>query len=150
METWGVFLWLKSVLERNIHYLPDGALWLECAQCLDSIVRTWKSEPSVMSPSGVQNCMAKFVRFVTLCKSTPLLARTLVPKTHLMIHLLQRSRYHGNPLEYAVFLDEALNRKLKLALRNCHQCSFDRTALIKMREVSKRVSSATRKLDDVD
>ena len=44
-----------------------------------------------------------------------------VPKTHLMLHCILRSRYLGNPVWYQCFVDESLNSTLKQVLRLCHQ-----------------------------
>ncbi len=45
-----------------------------------------------------------------------------------MLHLLRDAR-EDNPLVHMTFLDESLNRVLKLVLRNC---SYDPLAILKM------------------
>lgn len=63
-----------------------------------------------------------------------------IPKHHLMLHLTHRARETGNPLRTSTFFDEALNKNLKLTLRNCHQATFEVMALVKMAEVLRRVA----------
>eukprot|EP00974_Lingulodinium_polyedra_P043843 4209533-Lingulodinium_polyedra.AAC.1 len=52
-----------------------------------------------------------------------------------MMHLLVRTRDLGNPLLYATWRDEALNKTLKLACRETSQTGFERTLLYRMREI---------------
>jgi hypothetical protein len=54
------------------------------------------------------------------------------PKTHLMMHLVIRSAYQGNPWDYKVFEDESLNKLLKAVLRNVSQANFDASTFVKL------------------
>ena len=55
------------------------------------------------------------------------------PKLHLMLHLVLRSRWCGNPVLTHTFRDEGLNKKLKRVCRHCHSANFEETAFYKMR-----------------
>ena len=57
------------------------------------------------------------------------------PKLHLMLHLVLRSRWCGNPVLTHTFRDEGLNTKLKRACRHCHSAKFDGAAFCTMRRV---------------
>jgi hypothetical protein len=54
------------------------------------------------------------------------------PKHHLMLHMILRAPFFGNPWSHHTFLDESLNKQLKAVCRLCHQLTFDSTVLIKM------------------
>ena len=62
----------------------------------------------------------------------------LLPKHHLMLHMLALVWWHGNPLSYSTWLDESLNTDLKKTLRNCHQHCFESSAFAKMEDVLSR------------
>ena len=54
------------------------------------------------------------------------------PKTHLMCHVSDRARSHGNPWLYTTFYDESLNKELKKVLRLVHQANFEAIGLQKV------------------
>ena len=60
-----------------------------------------------------------------------------VPKNHLCMHMLHRARFLGNPTLYSCWIDEGLNRALKLLLRGCHSRRFELMAFAKSVPVSK-------------
>ena len=64
--------------------------------------------------------------------------KVCVPKTHLMIHILLRSTWFGNPLSYAVWEDESANKILKSVLHFCHQHTFEHRAFEKIGPLLKR------------
>ena len=88
-----------------------------------------------------QDLMDTLKRHVILIRE---LSGTLLPKHHLMIHLTFSSDWHGNPVCYATWLDESLNKQLKMVLRNCHQSCFETTAFAKMQDVLSRASKRQR------
>ena len=61
-----------------------------------------------------------------------------IPKHHLMFHLVLRSGEMGNPWFYHTFLDEAMNKTLKAVSRNCHQLTFESSAIIKFMRYSEQ------------
>lgn len=60
-----------------------------------------------------------------------------VPKHHIVVHLLRKSGFQGNPLVYATWLDESLNKLLKAACKNASAATFYTTVLLKMRDLLK-------------
>ena len=58
-----------------------------------------------------------------------------VPKHHLVYHLLKKVAYHGSPSFYATWQDESLNTTLKASCRLVSQPTFERSVLIRMREL---------------
>ena len=65
--------------------------------------------------------------FVSLTEAD---ARQLIPKRHLMFHLLTEIPKFWNPRLYAVWVDEALNRELKAACRQLSQVTFEAAILL--------------------
>ena len=61
-----------------------------------------------------------------------------VPKYHLFLHLLIRSREMGDPWYYSTWLDESLNETLKQILRHSSDATFERAAFFRMEHVLKR------------
>ena len=45
----------------------------------------------------------------------------LVPKMHLLFHMVERAQTQGNPRFYGTFLDESLNRTLRDLVRTSHR-----------------------------
>jgi len=58
-----------------------------------------------------------------------------IPKRHLTYHLLANIHYFGNPVKYATWRDEALNKVLKKACKNSSVFKFDSTVLLRMRDL---------------
>jgi len=54
------------------------------------------------------------------------------PKHHILVHLLFRSSFFGNPKSYATWLSEANNKTLKLACRETSQATFESSVLLRM------------------
>jgi hypothetical protein len=57
------------------------------------------------------------------------------PKQHIVFHLLRNSARQGNPLVYATWLDEPLNKVLKSACKNAAASTFYASVLLRMREL---------------
>ena len=61
--------------------------------------------------------------------------QVFAPKVHIMSHLLARQKQMGNPLAYANFWDEELNRTLKASCKNCAQVVFETSVLLRLRDL---------------
>ena len=57
-------------------------------------------------------------RFISLCARAQL---PLLPKAHLMYHLLQRAVVRGNPRTYSTYIDESYNGAIAQVCRSCHR-----------------------------
>ena len=60
---------------------------------------------------------------------------SFTPKHHLIIHLLFRADFLGNPRFYASWKSEALNKVLKGCCRQVSQATFEATVLFRTRSV---------------
>ena len=67
-----------------------------------------------------------------------------LPKHHLMVHVIHRAPFHGNPWKYTTFLDESPKKDLKMTLRLCRQCNFEAMALSKLEAVLTRAAKRQR------
>ncbi len=60
------------------------------------------------------------------------------PKHHICYHLIANTPKHGNPVAYANWLDEALNKSLKACCRFVSQRGFETSVLLRMRDILSR------------
>ena len=60
------------------------------------------------------------------------------PKWHLMLHLVARAYYHGNPTSYSTFLDESYNGTIADMARRCHRQTWHKSLLAAFRWASER------------
>jgi hypothetical protein len=96
-----------------------------------------KSECNSLSPKELLDC---YKRFCVLTADDNITR----PKTHLMVHLIVRSRLQGNPWRYMVFWDESLNKMLKAVLRNVSQLNFEAMAFFKLEASLKHSAKRAR------
>lgn len=57
---------------------------------------------------------------------------TLLPKNHMMFHLLQGMNKRGHPSFYHTYMDESLNGVIARIARHCHRRSWDVDILYKI------------------
>lgn len=62
-----------------------------------------------------QDILSDYKRFLAMTTDSRLMH--CIPKFHMIVHMIMRSTYQGNPTYYMVFLDESLNKLLKKTLR---------------------------------
>ena len=62
----------------------------------------------------------------------------VLPKHHLMVHLTAMMELHGNAWHHACFLDESLNKLLKLACKHAHSTNFETFVFTKIKELLAR------------
>ena len=70
------------------------------------------------------------------------------PKHHVIFHPLQETMEKGNPWFYSAWLDESLNKILKAASGNASNLQFDRTVLLRMKELMKSRTGIKRRAED--
>ena len=63
------------------------------------------------------------------------------PKSHLMVHVIQRTLLQGNPWNFTTFEDESLNKQLKKVLRCCHQMQFEVMCYTKLDKVLEKYNN---------
>ena len=50
----------------------------------------------------------------------------VLPKHHLLVHMLLKTRLYGSPKYYATLLDESLNRQLASRARSTYAAAWER------------------------
>ena len=58
-----------------------------------------------------------------------------VPKHHVVVHLVHRLLFLGNPSWYSNWTDESLNRMLKACCRHVSQSTVEWSLLLRMRDL---------------
>ena len=107
---------------------------LASGQLLLQFLDAMKAMPTVLSRDDQQQFLDIWIRWLTVSEPLDL----FTPKAHLMVHLILRAGFHGNPLSYQCFLDESLNSVLKKTARNCHQAKFESSLMLKLEVVLRR------------
>jgi hypothetical protein len=59
-----------------------------------------------------------YSRFISLMDRA---GAELLPKSHLMFHLVQNSIFKGNPRHYSTYIDESYNGVIARVVRSCHR-----------------------------
>ena len=132
METFGVCSFLVDALVKYKDFFPHQFESLhESGTLLLSFLSDMKSCPAVVPVNVQQSSLGKLKRFLRLTRDLSI----EIPKTHLVLHMILRMGYLGNPFTYHTFEDDGVNKILKKVLRNVHQCTFETMALAKMSEV---------------
>ena len=99
------------------------------------MVGIWRQGATRLSAAEQAQSWACFQRFIA---STEAEEECQIPKRHMLFHVLERMSDHGNPKGYANWMDETLNRALKLACRHVSQQNFERSLYRNMREWLRR------------
>ena len=79
---------------------------------------------------AAQECFEAYKAFLRLTD-----ADSEVPKRHMILHLLKRLNFFGNPRSYATWRDEALNKILKAACQGVSQATFEQSVLGNMSQL---------------
>jgi hypothetical protein len=136
-ETWGLLLFLVQVLSIYPAIIADQQRLLEAGSCLSELIHLFDSCGSRMPAASVQLAFDKFLRHMALTADFDDL---LIPKRHLVLHMLRDIPWLGNPKHYACWEDESLNKTLKKACRGISQQTFEASVLISMRQTLNTMS----------
>jgi hypothetical protein len=94
----------------------------------------WTEAGTNLSAAEQGRAWTAWTTFVQLTNHIPDLKQ---PKRHMTAHLLHNSGRLGSPLNYANWLDESLNKTLKLSCRLTSQATFERMVLLRMKSLLK-------------
>ena len=90
--------------------------------------------PARISEANQNTLLDVWKRYMVLAKDIG----ALIPKVHLVVHMIFQMSFLGNPTRYHTFLSESCNSILKRVLRGCHQRTFEETAVVKLGEALAR------------
>ena len=133
-ETYGLMLFLVDTLRANFGRLELGRELLEAGQCLIDLIAAFDGHGMQMPASSIQRCFDLALRHFSLTES---IEELIVPKRHMLLHLIRDIPHHGNPRFCATWFDESLNKTLKRSCKNVSQATFDASVLGTMRATLK-------------
>ena len=113
---------------------PVGTRIAEAGTCLLNLVQRLKELPHVLSRDHCRELLHIYLQFVSIAQPLNLFS----PKVHLMVHLICRAEWHGNPILYSTWADEGANKVLRKVCRNCHQSTFETAVLLNYDELTRR------------
>ncbi|CAK0848107.1 unnamed protein product [Prorocentrum cordatum] len=132
-ETWGFLLFLVHMFNRRWkiqgRLQRESVRLFEAAECMIKLCYRMDNIGRKFCDSDIDECLEHWKRF---CSLTRHCERLLTPKRHILWHMLQRAAFLGNPLFYANWTDEGLNRVLKGACREQSQVTFEECVLLSM------------------
>ena len=131
-ETFGIMLFLLSTLEKySQHLTPEGRNLQVAGEALARMLEIFKGCDRCVSATDQEQCFRLYKQHVEAMR----VFETFVPKHHIIVHMLDKMSYQGNPVFYATWLDESLNKVLKAACRFTSQSSFELSVLTRMRQI---------------
>ena len=138
METWGVALFLVRILStRGAMVGVFGAVGpqlLTGGNLLIAFMRGLRAAGPRLTDEEVLASLRRWKDYMAIAEPMGL----VIPKSHMMYHLVRRAKKQGNPCVYQTFMDESLNKNLKHALRLVHQQNFESSGLAKFQLVLSR------------
>ncbi|CAK9016517.1 unnamed protein product [Durusdinium trenchii] len=126
-ESHGLALFVRQLLERRMgdfeQCLPradarQGKFLLEASKAASELDVVFGVESRRLTRNQVHRALGCYSRFLSFYNKA---GGPLVPKTHFMVHLIQRSLYKGNPRKYSTYRDESLNGQIAKIARSCHR-----------------------------
>ena len=107
----------KVVLEATEHANTFGLL-LQAGQSALDFDAVMASHPRAIDETVCGQLFQHYDKFICLCKEAGM---HLMPKSHMMYHLLQRAIRKGNPRMYSTYIDESLNGQIARICRFVHR-----------------------------
>ena len=137
-ETWTMCLFLADTLAKSHgRFGPEGKRLNDATAALVALVKGFKAADTVMGADDVVMSLGLLKRYMVL---TACYEDLLLPKRHIMLHMLLRTAWFGNPNLYATWLSESLNKLLKKSCRNASQGTFDSQVLLRMYDLLRPAS----------
>ena len=131
-ETYGVLLFLIDFMQTHLARLDEtGPKLLGACRSLARIVEIFNGNGANIPPNAIQECFDQLLNCYELTRDVD---EMFIPKRHLMLQLLKRMGYLGNPRLYANWYDEALNKVLKAFCRTRSQATFESFLLLRMND----------------
>ena len=137
-QTWTFLLYLMHAMDQRYNSLgATGPILVRAGAALVGLVRTFQKATHWMSGESFAMAWEYWKTFVSLTEAD---ARQLIPKRHLMFHLLTEIPKFGTPRLYAVWMDEALNKELKAACRQLSQTTFEAAILLRFPRILRELT----------
>ena len=107
----------KAVLAATEH-ANTFALLLQAGQAALDFDAVMASHPRAIDETVCGMLFQKYNEFICLCEETGM---HLMPKSHMMYHMIQRAVFTGNPRMYSTYIDESLNGHIARICRSVHR-----------------------------
>ena len=135
--------------ELKVHHgrLSDGVVLSEAADCIVNMVKEFDNNGVRLPEASIEVCWNMGLRFLNL---TEAYEDQLIPKRHLLLHMLRALPVLGNPSFYSSWKDESNNKLLKLCCRKVSQSTFEISVLSAMRSVLAKQPRCAKMNRDVD
>ena len=135
-ETWGLLLFLQEELHRLRPRLDGhGAKLADATNALAGMLSRFDVCGVKLQEADLKYCWEAYLRFLSL---TANFEDMQAPKRHIVLHILRRVPFLGNPRFYATWTDEGLGKVLKATTRGVSQATFELNVLGNMKRVLAR------------
>ena len=107
---------------HNFAIGDDAAPLIRCGEGILTYIGVLKKSPQRVAPAALQkmyDAMLVFFRFWHLAKLP------VKPKLHMLMHMLERTAWSGNPAFHSTFADEGLNKVLAATSRVAHRAVWE-------------------------
>ena len=125
-EARGLLEFAAVILEETVPKLKpaeraQGMLLLESAKAGFRFDQLLKTADPLVTVEGQQELLTVYLRHVQFYKMA---GGDLIPKHHMMIHMILSSSVLGHPTLYTTYRDESFNGVIARIARACHRNSF--------------------------
>ena len=107
----------KSVLQ-NCEQSHTFDLLLRAGRAAEAFDRVMAEHTRVFPADACDSLHANYHRFILLCSRAGV---PLLPKGHLMFHLVAQASLRGNPRCYSTYIDESYNGAIAKVCRSVHR-----------------------------
>ena len=136
-ENWSFLLFLNFMLKQAEDQLAlEAARLIKATDAMIKLITIFRTSPCRLSDDAIDECWALYGFFLELTNHYEDL---LIPKRHIIAHMLEKLPEFGNPELYGNWFDEHLNKLLKNACRSVSQQGFETSILHSMNYLLKRV-----------
>ena len=117
---------------KQVRLPPEAVRLAEAGESAIALCRIFMEAGVNLTTDQQRAACDLYVRF---CRLTNHIEGSLIPKRHLVVHMLQQLPSQGNPRQYANWLDESLNKTLRACCRQLSQATFESALLVNMEEI---------------
>jgi len=111
----------KSKIPRNSDIKTDWINLIEAGKAAMQFDSVLKNGGQILSDAERLQLFVSYQRFASLFTKAD---GEVIPKFHLMYHLIFRSKYSGNPIFHQTYYHEHVNGKIAKVARSCHRSTW--------------------------
>jgi hypothetical protein len=126
---------------------PQAGYLVGAGVALQQYIDLCAASPRVVPEAAVQKMFDAVKKHIILAERAGV---PMKPKHHLLLHLVARTRRHGNPNFYATFADEGINRIVKKIGEAAHRSVWEVRCLVHFRLLEERMLGTKRPASSCD